>query len=156
MICEDAVEQKPAMKKRILVASLLAVAAMGTHWLPGRTIVATQAEAQQRVTTVSADKMMTGPNSLLGDIAVDKTAQALATNADLSQYHLEMDGVIDQAGSNRLLNEVAPVSSELATPSDIQAVGQASAVPEPRTAGMFLLAAAPVLIRRKSRDTAAA
>jgi hypothetical protein len=156
VICEETLEQKPAIKKRILVASFLALAAVGTHWLRGRTIVATQAEAQQHFITIAADKMVTGPNSLLGDVVGDKTAQALATNTDLSQYHLEMDDVIDQAGSNRLLSEVAPVSSELATPSDIQSIGQASAVPEPRTAGLLLLAAAPVLIRRKSRDAVAA
>ncbi len=156
MICEDTIEQKPAMKKRILVASLLALAAVGTHWLPGRTIVATQAQPQHRFATIAADSMVTGPNSLLGDVVVDKTAQALTTNTDLSQYHLEMDDVVDQAGSNRLLSEVAPVSSVLATPSDIQSVGQASAVPEPRTAGLLLLAVAPVLIRRKSRETVSA
>jgi hypothetical protein len=156
VICEDAIEQKPAMKKRILVASLLALAAVGTHWLPGRTIVATQPEPQQCFAAVAADKMVTGPNNLLGDIVLDKTAQTLATNTDLSQYHLEMDDVIDQGGSIRILSEVAPVSSGLANTGEIQSIGQVSAVPEPRTAGLFLLAAAPALIRRKGRDTVAA
>ena len=146
------------MKKRILVASFLALAAVGTHWLPGRTIVATQNEPQQQAAVIASDKMVTGPNSLLGNVVLDKTAQSLAATTDLSQYHLEMDDVIDQAGSSRLLSSVAPLSSEMISPGSVSesaSIGPVSAVPEPRTAGLFLLAAAPVFIRRKGRDSVA-
>ena len=160
MISEDAIEQKPAMKKRILVASLLTLAAIGTHWLPGRTIVATQNQPERLfAVAASDDKLMTGPNSLLGDVVLDKNDKTLATtldvSTDLAQYHLDMDDVVDQAGSSRLLGDVAPVASDSVVPSEIGSISQASAVPEPRTAGLLLLAAAPVFIRRKGRDAAA-
>jgi hypothetical protein len=157
VISEEAIDQKPAMKRRIFVASLLALAAIGTHWLPGRPIVTDQLEPQQQAVAVS-DKLMTGPNSLLGVAVSDKTSQSLAASADLSQYHLDVTEVVDQAGVSRLLNDVAPstgsVSSEWAVPGSIIAgenisLSQTSAVPEPRTAGLLLLAVAPVFIRRQ-------
>jgi hypothetical protein len=149
VIPEDAVEKKPAIKKRILVGSLLALAAMGTHWLPGRTIVTDQPEPRH-LAMVTTDSAATGPNTLLGDTVVDKTA-AIASSANLSQYHLDMDDTVDQAALSRLLNGITPEQSELAVTEEGNSVAVASAVPEPTTAGIFLLAATPVLIRRKAR-----
>jgi hypothetical protein len=155
VISEDAIEQKPAMKKRIFVASLLAMAAVGTHWLPGRTIVPMESQPAQQVGVASADKLMAGPNSLLGDAVADPVAKAVAS-ADLGQYHLDMDNVVDQAGLSQVLNGMNPISSELAVPSGAVNSGQTSAVPEPTTAGLLLLAATPVLARRKGRGAARA
>jgi hypothetical protein len=155
VISEDAIEQKPAIKKRILVAILLALAAIGTHWLPGRTIVATQNQPGQQLAVAASDKMIAGPNSLLGDAVTDKTAAMLTVGTDLTQYHMDTDAVVDLAGSSRLLTDVAPLASDSIASSELASVGQASAVPEPRTAGLLLLAAAPVFIRRKGRDSVA-
>ena len=151
VISEDAVEQKPPIKKRILVASLLAMAAIGTHWLPGRTIVATQQEPQQVVNVQASDKLATGPNSLLGDIVTDNTSAQLASNIDLNQYHLDVDSVVDQAGLSRLLDGIAPPSNSMAASDLSGSAASVSAVPEPRAAGILLLAAMPVLVRRKPR-----
>jgi len=158
VISEDAVEQKPAIKKRLLVGSLLALAAMGTHWLPGRTIVTDALEPQHQAAVAASEKVLTGPNSLLGDSlgegVFDKTSQSFAQSlwsADLASYHLDVDEVVDQAALSRMLNGMAPLSGHLALAST-DSLGASSPVPEPRTAGLFLLAAAPVLIRRKGRE----
>lgn len=155
---EDTIEQKPSMKKRIVVASLLALAAAGTHWLPGRTIVPLQDSTSKTIAMAVADKQVpsqapsqvSGPNSLLGDAVTDKTSQAVATVADVSRYHLDSDSIVDQAGLSRLLNGIAPLSGQAGLTST-DSIGQVNAVPEPRTAGLLLLAAAPILVRRKAR-----
>lgn len=149
MIPEDAIEQKPAIKKRILVGSLLSLAAMGTHWLPGRTIVTDQPESRQ-VAMVAPESTVTGSNTLLGDTVIDKTA-ALASTADMGQYHLDVDGTVDQAGLSQLLSSAAPVPGEVTVTDESNSIATASAVPEPGAAGILLLVAAPVLIRGKRR-----
>jgi hypothetical protein len=150
VIPEDTVEQKPALKKRLLVATFLGLAALSTHWLPGRTVVTDAVEPQHLAAAATPDNAVTGPNSLLGDDVIDKTSQPLAS-ADLTPYHLDVDQVVDQAGLSKMLNGMAPLSGQVAVAS-LDSLGAGSPVPEPRTAGLFLLAAAPVLIRRKGRD----
>jgi hypothetical protein len=152
VIIEDTVEAKPAIKKRILVGSFLALAALGTHWLPARSIVPLEAESHTAtVAMASSDKLMTGPNSLLGDAVADPMAKAIP-GTDLSQYHLDAEQTTDEAGLTQALNGIAPASDELAIPDESAAVSQASAVPEPRTAGLLLLAVVPLLIRRHRRN----
>jgi hypothetical protein len=151
VISEDAREQKPAIKKRTLVASMLLMAAVGTHWLPGRTIVARPQEPQQSASMLATDKLTIGPNSLLGDTITDNTSAQLASNIDLNQYHMDVDSVVDQAGLSKMLDGVAPLSNSMSANRLIESAGSASAVPEPRAAGILLLAAMPVLVRRKAR-----
>jgi hypothetical protein len=154
---EEAVDldQKPTIKKRVLIASLLALAAVGTHWLPGRTIVPMQSEPQQAVANATSEKIVTGPNSLIGDAIADPTAQVLAS-ADLYQSHLDTDATVDQAGLGRMLAGLDAAPGVFAVPSGSLAGSvSATAVPEPRTAGILLLAAAPIVIRRKRRAGAA-
>jgi hypothetical protein len=157
---EEAVDldQKPTVKKRMAVAGVLALAALGTHWLPGRAIVPMQNQTQRTaVAQMSGDKMLTGPNSLLGDAIADPTAQLLTANdvaAEVGVGHLDVDASVDQSGVSKLLSSLDRNTDGFAVPADGSGVTTATAVPEPATAGLLLLAAAPVLARRKNRATA--
>lgn len=157
LVIEEAANKKP-LKRRVLVASLLALAAFGAHQLHGRMQPVVQQElAASPVITDDATQALPGPNSLFGDTVVDHNFDAPVASS-FGSYEMDLASTVDQGG---LARETTPTIDGLDSASiksvDVEAgsitpVGSAfSAVPEPTSAGLLLLVAAPVLGLRRAR-----
>jgi hypothetical protein len=160
LMFDEEPEKKP-LKRRLLVASLLSLAAFGAHQLHGRMhpLSAPQEALASSVVTAdaTAPQVITGPNSLFGDAVVDQKFDAPVASS-LGSYEMDLVSTIDQGG---LARETSPAiegldsasfrAVDVAGGSSSAAVaGAFSAVPEPASAGLLLLVAAPALgLRRK-------
>ena len=149
-------EKKP-IKRRIVVTAMLALAAMGAHHLHGRTIPRIEPELVRSNAINSEDtaKPMVGPNSLLGDVCADQKFSAPIA-VDLSVNELDLSSITDHAciagNTDPSLDGLDSGSlKEFDAASGVPSEANLSAVPEPSTAGLLLLAAAPVVGFRRPR-----
>jgi hypothetical protein len=161
-ICVDEKPRRSMSKKwRFAVAAILTVAALGARQLHQRALpqLASDAVQTRAVADVAPAAEISGPNNLLGDVRLDKEFEAPIGTVGVND--LELASSVDLAGLDRAvepsLDHLESGSlQQIDVAAAIQTQGSLSAVPEPTTAGMLLLAAAPVVGLRRSRSQSSA
>jgi hypothetical protein len=156
------IPQKKPYKRRALVTALLALAALGTHYLPARPLhtLTPELAVAQPITQDNAAQTVQGPNNLFGDAGIDHHFDAPVATT-LGPTEQDFSTILDQAGSEPT---AAATTLEGFTSADFKQVAVSAgtspvtpdasfaAVPEPTTAGLLLLVAAPVIGLRRKRS----
>jgi hypothetical protein len=153
---------KKPFKRRALVTALLALAGLGTHYLPARSLhaVAPELAVAQPIAQDNAARAVQGPNNLFGNAGIDHQLDApVATTLGASEQ--DFSTILHQAGSEPTS---AATTLEGFTSADFKQVAVSAgtspatpdasfaAVPEPNTAGLLLLVAAPAISLRRKRS----
>jgi hypothetical protein len=151
------VPRKKSIRRRLIVGSMLAIAALGAHRLVGQRVPVTDANEMLAKSEVTANVTtnMAGPNSLFGDVHIDREPEIPVT-AHLGSDELDLSSLADQAGFASLtlptlsgLDSNASTQLAVADAAATSSVAAVSAVPEPNVAGVALMALAPVLVLRR-------
>jgi hypothetical protein len=160
---EEIAEKKP-LKRRIVVTSLLAIAAIGAHYLHGHVMPPSQSTASQAAAIACAADVrgdstaaVAGPNSLFGDVSTNRILDTPITG-EWGSNELDVASLNDHGGvagiASPLLDATDSPSLKQFDASDtsVAAAGVLGAVPEPSTAGILLLSLAPVIGLRRPRQ----